>query len=60
MDKIANGFTVAVLFQSRFQGTSQRERMKFLGDGQQERGRNSKNERLLASADRRRHRHGSI
>lgn len=46
----------AVLFQSRFQRMSQRERMKFLGDGQQERGWNSKNERLLALADRRRRR----
>lgn len=48
----------AVLFQSRFQGTSQREQMKFLGHGKQERGWNSKNERLLALANRRRR--GSI
>lgn len=58
--KLRTGLRVAVLFQSRFQKMSQRERMKFLGDGRQERGRNSKNERLLASADRCSRRRGSI
>lgn len=44
----------AALPPPRFQETSRRERMKFPRDGRGERDRNSKNERLLASAGRRR------
>lgn len=54
MDKIANGFTgVRFFLPPCFQEIPVCERMKFPRDGRVERDRNSKNERLLASTDRR-------
>lgn len=62
MDKIANGFTVQFSSRLAFSRNVPDARTDEISsrDGRKERDRNSKNERLLASSDHRRHRNGSI